>query len=236
MNRGLLIVLLLWPVSVPIAWAQSRAAVYPGAAWEKADTTRSGWSKEKLAEARRYFDGLAKGSAFVVEHGRVIAEWGDPARRVKLSSVRKSFLSALYGIHVRAGRLDLTKTLAQLGIDDRPPLTEAEKMATLRMVLQARSGVYHPYVGGLLADREAMPPRGSHPPGSFWYVQQLGLQRAGHGIRAAAARENRDGVSGSDCHTNPDARLPARGHALLRRDTRRQRPWSNRFILPITSA
>jgi CubicO group peptidase (beta-lactamase class C family) len=76
---------------------------------------------------------------------------------VKVSSVRKSFLSALYGPHVRAG------------IDDEPPLTAAEKTATLRMVLQARSGVYHPYVGGLLADREAMPARGSHPPGSFWY-------------------------------------------------------------------
>jgi CubicO group peptidase (beta-lactamase class C family) len=88
---------------------------------------------------------------------------------VKVSSVRKSFLSALYGPHVRAGRLDLMTTLAELGIDDEPPLTAAEKTATLRMVLQARSGVYHPYVGGLLADREAMPARGSHPPGSFWY-------------------------------------------------------------------
>jgi CubicO group peptidase (beta-lactamase class C family) len=61
------------------------------------------------------------------------------------------------------------RRLAQLGIDDQPPLTAVEKTATLRMVLQARSGVYHPYVGGLLADREAMPPRGSHPPGSLWY-------------------------------------------------------------------
>ena len=169
MNRGLLIVLLLCAGTVSLAREQSPATVYPGAAWEKADAGRSGWSNEKLAEARRYFGGLAKGSAFVVEHGRVIAEWGDPAKRVKLSSVRKSFLSALYGIHVRAGRLDLTQTLAQLGIDDQPPLTAMEKAATLRMVLQARSGVYHPYVGGLLADREAMPPRGSHAPGSFWY-------------------------------------------------------------------
>jgi CubicO group peptidase (beta-lactamase class C family) len=120
-------------------------------------------------EARRYFNGLATGSAMVVEHGRVVAEWGNPARRVKVSSIRKSFLSALYGIHVRAGRLDLMKTLAHLGIDDRPPLTAAEKTGTLRMVLQARSGVYHAYVGGLIEDRDAMPPRGSHPPGSFWY-------------------------------------------------------------------
>jgi hypothetical protein len=29
----------------------------------EADAGRSGWSIEKLGEARRYFDGLAKGSA-----------------------------------------------------------------------------------------------------------------------------------------------------------------------------
>ena len=167
MSRGFLAALIIWS-SLTLAPAQTPATTYPSAAWDKVDAARSGWSSEKLAEARRYFDGLADGSAVVIEHGRVVVEWGDPAKRVKLSSVRKSFLSALYGIHVRAGRLNLSKTLAQLGIDDQPPLTTAEKAATLRMVLQARSGVYHPYVGGLLADREAMPPRGSHPPGSFW--------------------------------------------------------------------
>ena len=94
---------------------------------------------------------------------------GDPAQRVKLNSVRKSFLSALYGIHVRLGTLDLSKTLAELGIDDQPPLTPGERSATVRMVLQARSGVYHAYVGGLAEDRDAMPARGSHPSGTFWY-------------------------------------------------------------------
>jgi len=167
-NRGFLSALLLSSLTL-LARAQTAASVYPGTAWEKVDASQSGWSNVKLAEARRYFGGLAEGSAFVVEHGRVVAEWGDPAKRVKLSSVRKSFLSALYGIHVRAGRLDLTKTLAQLDIDDQPALTATEKTATLRMVLEARSGVYHAYVGGSLADREAMPPRGSHLPGSFWY-------------------------------------------------------------------
>ena len=105
-NRGFLSALLLSSLTL-LARAQTAASVYPGTAWEKVDASQSGWSNVKLAEARRYFGGLAEGSAFVVEHGRVVAEWGDPAKRVKLSSVRKSFLSALYGIHVRAGRLDL---------------------------------------------------------------------------------------------------------------------------------
>ena len=147
MNRGFWIALII-STSLPMTRAQTPAAIYPGAAWDKADAV--GMVGEKLAEARRYFDSLAAGSAVVVERGRVVVEWGDPAKRVKLSSVRKSFLSALYGIHVRAGRLDLSKTLAQLGIDDQPPLTTVEKTATLRMVLQARSGVYHPYMGDRL--------------------------------------------------------------------------------------
>ena len=169
MTPRLLLVALAAIAAATAVSTQQVAAVYPGATWETVDPGRSGWSVEKLSEARQYFDRLASGSALVVEHGRVVVEWGDPAKRVKLSSVRKSFLSALIGIHVRAGRLDLSKTLAQLGVDDQPPLNAAEKAATVRMVLQARSGVYHAYVGGLAEDRDAMPPRGSHPPGSFWY-------------------------------------------------------------------
>jgi hypothetical protein len=92
------------------------------AIWEKADPQRTGWSTLKLDDAQRYFRTLATASVVIVERGRVVAEWGDPAKRVKLSSVRKSFLSALYGIHVGAGRLDLDKPLGQLGIDDNPPL------------------------------------------------------------------------------------------------------------------
>src|SRR5215471_18159377 len=60
----------------------------------------------------------------------------------------KSLLSALYGNYVRNGRIQLDKTLEQLGIDDDPPLTPDEKKATLRMVLQSRSGVYHTFVAG----------------------------------------------------------------------------------------
>ena len=105
----------------------------------------------------------------VIDRGRLILEWGDPAKRIKLSSVRKSLLSALYGIYVRAGNIALDKTLDQLDIDDDPPLTPDEKQATLRTVIQARSGVYHSFVGGTPDMRDRMPVRGSHPPGTFWY-------------------------------------------------------------------
>jgi CubicO group peptidase (beta-lactamase class C family) len=79
--------------------------------------------------------------------------------------MRKSILSALYGNY--AGRIDLNATIEQLGLDDDPPLTEEERHATLRMLLQSRSGVYHSFVGGTPEMRATNPPRGSHPPGHY---------------------------------------------------------------------
>jgi CubicO group peptidase (beta-lactamase class C family) len=179
--------------------AQTLDVVYPGATWEQADPQALGWSTQKLDDARQYWGTLAQGSVIVVDNGRVVAEWGDPAKRIKMSSVRKSFLSALYGIYVRHGRLDLSKTLAQFGIDDDPPLTPAEKTATLRMVLQSRSGVYHPYVGGTPAERAAMPARGSHAPGTFWYYNNWDFNVLGtifeQQLKTKIAVEFRDRIS-----------------------------------------
>jgi CubicO group peptidase (beta-lactamase class C family) len=78
-------------------------------------------------------------------------------------------LSALYGIYINEGRLNLDNTLAELGIDDDPPLGSVEKKATVKMILEARSGVYHSFVAGTPAMRAEMPARGSHLPGTFWY-------------------------------------------------------------------
>lgn len=57
----------------------------------------------------------------VVHDGRVVAVWGDVARTVNVAPVRKSVLSALYGIAVAEGRIDLTRTLAELAIQDNEP-------------------------------------------------------------------------------------------------------------------
>jgi CubicO group peptidase (beta-lactamase class C family) len=147
---------------------QSGPFVFPGSQWEEADPQALGWSLQGLAEAYRYFASLPPASLVVIDRGRIVASWGDSARRVKLSSIRKSLLSALFGRAVSQGHIDLSATLEQLNIDDDPPLTEGEKKATVRMLLQSRSGVYHSYVGGTPYMRERMPARESHPPGSFW--------------------------------------------------------------------
>src|ERR1022692_571108 len=138
-----LFTVLLFSRMRPDALSQTPASTFPAMAWEKADLKQLGWSENKLEEARHFYDALPPASVFIVNQGRAVAQWGDPALRVKLSSARKSLLSALYGIYIRDGLLNLDLTLAELGIDDVPALTQEEKQATVKMVIEARSGVYH---------------------------------------------------------------------------------------------
>jgi CubicO group peptidase (beta-lactamase class C family) len=122
--------------------------VFPGARWEAASPVDLGWSIQGLAEAYQLFATLPPASMVVIDRGLIVVAWGDSAGRVKLSSIRKSLLNALYGTPVDDGRINLDDTLEGLEIDDDPPLTQGEKRATLRMLFQSRSGVYHSYVRG----------------------------------------------------------------------------------------
>jgi CubicO group peptidase (beta-lactamase class C family) len=84
--------------------------------------------------------------------------------------VRKSLLNALVGIAVDRRQIDHDATLGALGIDDNAPsLSAMEKTATVRDLLEARSGVYHPALYEKRRMAELRPPRFSHPPGTFWY-------------------------------------------------------------------
>ena len=150
----------------------------------------SGWSSGRLdslaAEIRN--DGV---TAFLIVHkGRRVAAWGDIARTVNVASVRKSLLSALYGIQVAAGRIRLASTLAELGIDDTAPaLTPAEMHATVRDLLMARSGIYHPAAFETGDMHRKRPPRGSHAPGSFWYYNNWDFNALGTIYRQATGED-----------------------------------------------
>ena len=142
----------------------------PGADWDRLPPAKSGWSEAGLAEAKQQADRMHATGVMIIHHGAVVGEWGDTQKRTELASVRKSFLSALTGIAVSDGKISLDRTMAQLGIDDNPPsLTDVEKTATVRMLLEARSGVYHPALYETAAMARARPKRGSHDPGTFWY-------------------------------------------------------------------
>lgn len=155
-------------LALPSLAAESR---YPGERWERLRAPEKlGWSRAKLEAARAYAGTIPTAAVMLIVDGRVLDEWGGTETRFNVHSIRKSFLSALYGIHVGEGRIDLSATMADLGIDDNEPsLTPVEKQATVGDLLKARSGVYHAALYETASMRAARPPRGSHAPGTFWY-------------------------------------------------------------------
>ena len=153
---------------------------FPGATWEApTHIAPEGWSEARLRVVEERVNATRPTAVIVVHDGTVVAAWGDVARTVNVRSIRKSLLSALYGIAVAEGRIDLNRTLADLGIhDNEPRLTVAEREATIRELLMSRSGVYHgaTFEAPGVADR---PPRGSYPPGAFWYYNNWDFNALG---------------------------------------------------------
>src|SRR5690606_4848961 len=116
----------------------------------------------------------------VIHKGRIVQEFGQTEKKYKCHSIRKSFLSALYGIHVHEGRINLESTMEELGIDDNPPaLSKQEKQATIDMLLKARSGIYHPALYETKAMAAARPARHSHSPGTFFYYNNWDFNALG---------------------------------------------------------
>jgi CubicO group peptidase (beta-lactamase class C family) len=146
---------------------------FPGASWQRITTLeKAGWSKERLATARQFAetDSIHTSSVMIVQGGEVVDQWGDFDKKIDAYSVRKSLISALYGIYSSEGLINISETLEQLGIDDSPdPLTKEEKQARVVDLLRARSGVYHLVDFETASMAKNRPARGSHGPGTFWY-------------------------------------------------------------------
>lgn len=230
--------------------------VFPGAHWESVDPASAGWSADGLAAAEAYARQIDSSAVMIVQDGRVVASWGKPDAKLFVHSIRKSLLSALYGQAVAEKRIDLGRTLADLGIDDKPPaLSVAEKQATVRHLLMARSGVYHPAASETKRMKERRPPRGSHAPGSFWYYNNwdfnaLGTiyQRAtGQDVFSALERRVAKPIGMEDFSARdgkfryePSSDHPAYTMALSARDLARfgwlylnQGRWGDRQIVPM---
>src|ERR1700704_3932903 len=177
MRRLLLVALLASLLLGRFAAAQDRL---PGTEWEHVPPAQSGWSEASLADVQDWSKQIHSTAFMVVHQGKVVAEWGDTKKRTELASVRKSLLSALIGITVSEHLINLDSTLGELNIDDNPPtLTEVEKGATVRELLEARSGVYHPALYETPGMAKNRPPPYSHAPGTFWYYNNWDFNALG---------------------------------------------------------
>lgn len=142
--------------------------------------SRSGKPGGQLDAAAAYARQIGSASVLILEDGQVAFSYGEVTRKYMCHSIRKPLLGALYGIYVDRGVIELGTTLKDLDIDDiPPPLTPAEKTATIRDLLLSRSGVYHDAAGEHQTMIDARPQRGSHPPGSFFYYNNWDFNALG---------------------------------------------------------
>jgi len=155
-------------------------APYPGATWTRVKPEDHNWSSSKLNDAWLYAQAIGSGAVLIVDDGVVVGQWGAVDRKWPCYAIRRGFLSALYGVAVAEGQIDLAKSLGQLGIDDLPPsLSTQEKLARVLDLLKGRSGIYHPAATDspeIIAHR---PQRGSHLPGTFWLYNNWEINALG---------------------------------------------------------
>ena len=142
--------------------------VYPAQHWTRLQSpAAAGWDEGRLEEARRYVESIGSHAVMIVDRGRVVAEWGETDEEIVVQSIRKSVLSALIGMAVAERRMSLDATLGDLNIEDTPPtLSPAERTATVRHLLQSRSGISHPAAA---SPSGSVPERGRYAPGQFWF-------------------------------------------------------------------
>jgi len=165
------------------------SAIFPGAEWAHTQPAAVGWDLGRMKLVDSYAKEMGATAVMLIQHGVIVVQGGDVAARTELHSCRKSFLSALIGNAVARNQVHLDDTLASLGLDDNPPsLTPEEKQATVRMLLQARSGVYHAALYETSSMAENRPERGSHPPGTFWYYNNWDFNALGAIYEKAVGR------------------------------------------------
>ncbi|WP_284617627.1 serine hydrolase domain-containing protein [Aquabacterium humicola] len=169
-------------------------AVYPAAQWTEVDPAAKGWSAEKLQQADELARQLRSAAYLVVHEGVIVHRFGDIERPLDVASVRKSLLSLLIGMQTGRGGIDLDKSLGELGIDDKAGLTADEKRATVRQLMQARSGVYLPAANETPDMARQRPERGSHAPGTFWYYNNWDFNVLGTVYQRATGRTVFEGL------------------------------------------
>jgi len=146
------------------------APTFPNQHWQKVlSPEKMGWNTKKLDSLVGWASLSGSAAGVVVHKGRIITTWGDITHKYKCHSIRKTFLEALYGIYHEKGEINLDATMAELGIDDIDPLSDSEKKATVRQLLQGRSGIYHEAAYETSSMALNRPSREAYDPGKNYY-------------------------------------------------------------------
>src|SRR5689334_8368997 len=99
-----------------------KAPDFPTDNWQQVRAEDEGYSTARLEALRGWLKTGPTAAMMVIVHGHLVFSYGDVALVSKVASVRKSILSMLYGNYVQNGKINLGKTVEQLGLaePDRP--------------------------------------------------------------------------------------------------------------------
>jgi len=141
---------------------------FPGNEWQHVDPTTFNIRQSKLDSVENYFNEIGGDALMILYKGNLIANFGNTEQEIECRSIRKSFLSACYGIYKDS--IDLSLTLEKIGINDKEDLTAIEKLATIKNLLSTSSGIFHPAAYEPYGAADNKPPRGVFKPGEkFFY-------------------------------------------------------------------
>ncbi|MDB5580291.1 MAG: Amide hydrolase [Bradyrhizobium sp.] len=111
--------------------------------------------------------------------GEMVFEYGTQDKPSVIHSMRKAFLSGLYGEASARGVIDLHASVGDCDIEDDVKLTDVERSATILDLLTARSGVYLPLKWNGRPD-PSRPTRGQYRPGEHWYYDNWAFNVLGN--------------------------------------------------------
>jgi len=162
-------------------WPTPPGSTFPVTAWEKVTPESANYSSAKLDALRVWLKTQHTTGMQVVVSGRVLFEYGDITQVSKIASVRKSILGMLPGNYVVGGKINLQKTVKELGLEDVNKFLPIEEQATLQNLIMSRSGIY------LKADPNA-PRKGSQTPGALFYYNNWDFNAAGTAFERLTGR------------------------------------------------
>jgi len=153
----------------------------PGTNWEPLpNREEASFSSSRLHALTDLLKTEHTTAMLVAVHGKVLFQYGDVAYVSEIASVRKSVLSMLYGNYVENGKIDLQKTVKEIGLEDVKKFLPIEEGAKLEQLLAGRSGIY------IVPDKtdphsadSFQPPRGTQLPGNFFTYNEWDFNAAG---------------------------------------------------------
>lgn len=159
---------------------QENNKYFPDSVWQEYDSIEKiGYDSQKLSKLRKYvIDSLNTTGLFIVVDGKSLFEFGDVEELSYIALCRKSLLSMMFGKYVKNETINLDMTLDELDFDDIQGLLPIERKATIRNLITARSGVYHP-ASNDGDNSEHAPARGSVIPGEYYLYNNWDFNAAG---------------------------------------------------------